>query len=201
MAEITYRYRRNLLRQVETYTLRPGVLESPAGSIPLRAIRSIRVYTLPGMVSLQTGGQVLGGGQICRIESDNLPPILLSAQHFVGFGRTEDRTEEYRAFVSALVTAMRVEAPSARLLRGMPPQIYWPWLMLFGTLTLLVAGFLLLGFAGMLVEHTLTFKTGGFLLLVLLLGYSPFSFLRATYGQRTRPLGAAGLAIGFAPDA
>jgi hypothetical protein len=189
MPDIAYQYRPNIFRKLETYTLSSGVLYAPTAEIPLATIRCIRFYTLPGMTSLAIGSQVLGGGEYCRIELPHSRHIQLTAQHFLGPNRSEDRTPAFRAFVAALVAETRSADPGVPILTGLPPLIYWSWLTLFGTFTACFVIFIPLAVIGLIEEHKLSPATMGFMALVCLLAYGPFTFLRATWLRRPKPLG------------
>jgi len=187
VADLTYRFRLGLHRGVETYTLTDDALISSSGSLPLREVAAVRVYTVPGMRSLAYG-RVFQPMRRCAIRGKDGRKIVLSNLHFAGLGRFEDRTDSYLLFLRALVRRVAERAPGARLVSGMPPTMWWSWAVVFGALVLGLASVVLLGAIGLIMEKQLSWSSFGVLLLFASLAIGPVSFLRALWPLRTRPL-------------
>jgi hypothetical protein len=178
MPDLSYQFRLGLRRGLETYTLTYDALAWSSGSLALRDVAAIRVYSIPG------SGQAT---RRCAIRGRDGREILLSDTHFVGLGKFENRARTYLPFLRALVRAVAERAPTARLVSGMPPLMWWFWITLFGAYGALAA-LCAVAAVGLFVQKGITRDNCAFALTVALLAIAPVSYLRALWRLRTRPL-------------
>jgi hypothetical protein len=77
--------------------------------------------------------------------------IILDSRHFLGLGRTEDRSAHFGPFLHALTKQLAAVNPQAIFLAGMPPGVWWTWVMVF-FLVLAIAGFMILVIRELVIE-------------------------------------------------
>lgn len=162
----------------------------PGGSAPFAQIKAVRVYSVPGMW-IFGAGKVAFGSRRCAITLDSGAAIELTSQHYLSFGNFEDRSAAFYPFVSELIGRVRTANPAARFLSGMPPMLWWFWLLPFGLLAFLLILSITLGLLGLTLEHQNSLGTSLFFLVLAGLLIGPISFLRAIWRRRTRDLNSA----------
>jgi hypothetical protein len=185
----TYQARRSLYSQTEEYSLTDNALVWPGGSAPFSDVDTLRIYSVPGM-SMLGFGQVMRDMQQCAIYLKSGKSIQLSSLHFLGFGKTEDRSPAFIHFVGLLAARVRAANPSARFFSGMPPGLWWTWFLIFGSLVLGLFLCIVLGLVGMTMAHQITLGTSIMFVVLAVLLIGPITFLRATWRRRTRTLNA-----------
>jgi hypothetical protein len=127
---LTFRCRVSLRRAVETFALTFTELSSPCLTVTLIDIASIRLYTVPGMNSLY--GIVARPQLFCLIETLDGRSLRLSSPVSEMNDAVAAKTADFLTFVDALLHRVRSANPSARVLLGMPPLLFWTWLLIFG---------------------------------------------------------------------
>ena len=187
MPNLTYQVRRSLAANTEEFTLTDTALLWPGGSAAFSQIKTVRIYSVPGMW-LFGAGKVAFGSRRCVITLDSGATIELTSQHYLSFGNFEDRSQAFYTFVSALVAQVRTANPAAQLVSGMPPMLWWFWFLSFGLLAVLLILFTALGLIGLSLEHKNSLATSFALLTLAVMLVGPISFLRATWRRRTRDL-------------
>jgi len=189
LTDISYEFRPSLPKGVQSYRVTDDTLVSPAGSVPLEEIASIRVYTVPGMRTLGSG-TVAQPSRRCTIRCRNGRKIVLSSLDFVGIGRFTDRTQTYLPFVEALIAGVAARSPSTRLLTGMPPALWWYWMLTFATLAVMLGGIALLIAVGLLFGQ-LPWTAWGFVLAAAGCAIGPLQYVRGLRRRRPHPLDPA----------
>jgi hypothetical protein len=66
--------------------------------------------------------------------------VALTSSHFLALGRFEDRSSAFEPFIQTLLQRVRAIRPTAKLLQGMPPALWWLWCAI-GTGCALVGSF------------------------------------------------------------
>jgi hypothetical protein len=183
---LTYSFRRSVAAQVEDFSLTSNALVTKAGSVPFTDIAMVRVYSVPGMRMAYV--KVTDDVRRCTIRSRSGQKVELVSQHFIGLGKSEDRSAAFNQFVSALVTQVSRANPSALLLSGMPPLLWWIWFITFAGLVVGIVLVIILAAIGLIAENQLTLKTAAFLLVLAAMLFGPMTFLVAVWRRRTRPL-------------
>jgi len=187
MSVARYECRTSLRGKVRSYAVTDDALVLPEESVPLEDIVAIRVYTVPGMRTLGYG-TVAQPSERCTIEPKSGRKIVLSNLHFLGLGRFEDRTASYRPFVRALVGNVAARCPAARLLSGMPPVMWWSWLVVFGSLAVVLGGFVLLAAVGLTLDGQMTWSSAAFLAAMALIAVGPVQYLGVLWSRRPHRL-------------
>jgi hypothetical protein len=187
LPNLTYEVRRSLAANTEEYTLTDATILWPGGSVPFAQIKTVRIYSVPGMW-IFGAGKVAFGSRRCAITLDSGAAIELTSQHYLGFGNFEDRSPAFYPFVSALIARVRTENPAAQFLSGMPPMLWWFWFLPFGLLAFLLILSITLGLLGLSLEHKNSLGTSLLFLTLAVLLIGPISFLRAIWRRRTRDL-------------
>ncbi len=187
MPNLTYQVRRSLAANTEEFALTDAALLWPGGSAPFSQVKSVRIYSVPGMWAFGAG-KVAFGSRRCVITLDSGAAIELTSQHYLSFGNFEDRSQVFYPFVSALIDRVRTANPAARLVSGMPPMLWWFWFLSFGLLAFLLILCIALGLLGLTLEHKNSVGTSFVLLALAVMLVGPISFLRATWRRRTRDL-------------
>jgi hypothetical protein len=144
VSDPTYTLRLSRIAKETTYRLGEDALHAttPTGTrrLPLSEIGMVRIYESPGLISLT--GQIAPGFGRCVIRPKRGRAIVLSSNHFVGLGRFEDRSATFRPFVDALVARLGTANPAARLVAGMPPALWWTWVVLLVVVALVTPIFI-----------------------------------------------------------
>ena len=136
MAEFTYTCRDSLLSDEVTWTLTDTAIESTAGlNLPLSEITLIRVHDSLGV---PISGRFV-------IERAHGKSVVLTSNHYVRFGRFEDRSASLSAFIEALLLRVNIASPHAVLVTGMPPALWWMWM------AILIGCFLVSAFAAVII--------------------------------------------------
>lgn len=187
MPDLTYQVRRSLAANTEEYNLTDAAILWPGGSVPLAHIRTVRIYSVPGMW-IFGAGKVAFGSRRCAITLDSGAAIELTSQHYLSFGNFEDRSPAFYQFVSALVAQVRTANPAAQLVSGMPPMLWWFWFLTLGVLVFVLILSITLGLLGLSLEHKNSLGTSLLFLVLAVMLIGPISFLRATWRRRTRDL-------------
>jgi hypothetical protein len=127
MTDLSYRCRHSILDTEVTWTLTPSALESSTGTrVPFDQIAAIRIYGIAASV-LGKGRVPAPGTLRCVIRLLHGRALALTSSHFVALGRSEDRSAVFEPFIHALLQRVRATQPAVRLLRGMPPALWWLW--------------------------------------------------------------------------
>ena len=187
MPNLTYQVRRSVAANAEEYILTDTTLLWSGGSVPFAHIKSVRIYSTPGMWMLGAG-KVAAETRYCAITLDSGATIQLSNQHYLSFGNFEDRSPAFYPFVSALAISVRAANPAAQILSGMPPMLWWFWFLTFCLLILLLILCIALGLLGLTLQHQNSLGTSLVFLALAAMLFGPISFLRATWRRRTRVL-------------
>jgi len=139
----TYTLRLSLASEEATYRLSEDALHSTTAkgtrTVPLAEIGSVRIYESPGAASLF--GQIAPAFTRCVIRPRRGRAIVLSSNHFVGLGRFQDRSATFRPFVDTLIARLESANPGAQLLAGMPPALWWTWVVLLVAVALVLPVF------------------------------------------------------------
>ena len=187
MPNLTYQIRRSLAANTEEFTLTDTALLWPGGSVPFAQIKTIRIYSVPGMWMLGAG-RVASESRRCAITLDSGVAIKLTSQHYLSLGHFEDRLPALYQFLNALVARVRTANPAAQIVSGMPPMLWWFWFLSFGLLAFLLILSITLGLLGLSLEHKNSLGTSLLFLILAVMLIGPISFLRATWRRRTREL-------------
>jgi hypothetical protein len=190
LSEASYEFRGSLRTQTQTYAATDDALSWPGGRLAFEDIASLRLYRVPGMRSLGYG-TVVRASRRCTIRARDGKKIVLTDQHFLGFGRFEDRSAAYVPFVRALIASVAACSPGTRLFVGMPPALWWYWFLMFGTLALGLAVIIVFGTIGLVAEGQFTWAPGGFVLLMAAIGIGPAQYLRGLWRHRPHPFDPA----------
>ena len=192
MPNLTYQVRRSVAANTEEYTLTDAAILTPGGNVPFAQIKTVRIYSVPGMW-IPGAGKAAFGSNRCVITLDSGAAIRLTSQHYLSFGNFEDRSPAFYQFVGALVASVRTANPAAQILSGMPPALWWFWFLTFGLLALFLVLCITFGLIGLSLEHQNSMGTSlAFVALAVML-IGPISFLRATWRRRTRVLNSLDL--------
>jgi ABC-type multidrug transport system fused ATPase/permease subunit len=192
LPNLTYQVRRSVAANTEEYTLTDTTLLWSSGSVPFAHIKSVRIYSTPGLWMLGAG-KVAAETRYCAITLESSATIQLSNQHYLSFGNFEDRSPAFYQFVSALVASAQTANPSAQILSGMPPMLWWFWFLTPGLLMLLLILCIVLGLLGLTLQHQNSLGTSLVFLALAGMLFGPISFLRATWRRRTRVLNSPGV--------
>jgi hypothetical protein len=135
MDQPVYRCRLSLARKGEDIFRVNDVAFSMTGagrerSIAHADIRAVRVYESPGL------GSVAGFAR-CIVWPRHGRAIVLSSNHFLGVGRFEDRSAAFRPFVDALVRRIAAANRDTSFIFGMPPALWWFWVLLLAAVAML----------------------------------------------------------------
>jgi hypothetical protein len=187
LPNLTYQVRRSLAAKTDEYTLTDTAILWPGGSAPFSQIKTVRIYSVPG-IWLFGAGKVAFGSRRCAITFDSGAAIELSSQHYLSFGNFEDRSPAFNPFVSTLVAQVRTANPAAQFVSGMPPMLWWFWFLTICLLMFVIILSIALGLLGLTLEHKNSLGTSLFFLLLAGLLIGPISFLRAIWRRRTRDL-------------
>ncbi len=195
MPNLTYQVRRSLAAKTEEYSLTDTELLWPGGSAPFTQIKTVRIYSVPGMW-IFGAGKVAFGSRRCAITLDSGAAIELTSQHYLSFGNFEDRSPAFYPFVSELIARVRTANPAAQFLSGMPPMLWWFWFLPFGLLAFLLILSITLSLLGLSLVHKNSLGTSLLFLTLAVLLIGPISFLRAIWRRRTRDLNSGDLSKG-----
>ena len=187
MPNLTYQIRRSLAANTAEYSLTDTALLWAGGSVPFAHIKTVRIYSVPGMWMLGAG-RVASESRRCAITLDSGVAIKLTSQHYLSLGNFEDRSPALYQFLSALVAQVRSANPAAQVVSGMPPMLWWFWFLSFGLLAFLLILSITLGLLGLSLEHKNSLGTSLLFLILAVMLIGPISFLRATWRRRTREL-------------
>ena len=192
MPNLTYQVRRSLAAKTDEYSLTDTELLWPGGSVPFAQIKTVRIYSVPG-IWLFGAGKVAFGSRRCAITLDSGAAIELTSQHYLSFGNFEDRSPAFYTFVSELVARVRAANPAAQFVSGMPPMLWWFWFLPFGLLAFFLILCITLGLLGLSLEHKNSLGTSLLFLTLAVLLIGPIGFLRAIWRRRTRDLNSGDL--------
>jgi hypothetical protein len=140
---------------------------------------------------MQFHGQTIGALQRCAIQLNSGKLIQISSQNFLGPGKVEDRSPALTQFAGALAARVRASNPSALFLAGMPPVLWCFWFLTLVSIELALILCIVFGLVGLTMAHQNTPGTFGLFLLLAIMLIGPFTFLRAIWRRRTRPLDPA----------
>jgi hypothetical protein len=178
MAEFTYRCRSSLLAPEVTWTLSDTAIESTAGlHLPLSDIVLIRVHD-------SLGAPVSGRFVISRAHGRS---VVLTSNHYVRFGRFEDRSASLSAFIEALLLRVNIAGSGAALLTGMPPMLWWTWM------AILIGCYLSSAFAAVIIvveiytKRTISLEVLITLPMVAVVLLSTRPIIRLLRNSRSRP--------------
>jgi hypothetical protein len=137
MTDPEYRARPSAVRGEQTFRLAHGALirETPNGaqaSLPYAEIRAVRLYRSPGM------GSMAPAFLRCTLRPRKGRAVVLSSNHFAGFGKFEDRSATFRPFVETLLQRLAVANPQTAFRAGMPPVLWWSWAVLLAITVIVV---------------------------------------------------------------
>ncbi len=187
MPNLTYQVRRSIAAKTEEYTLNDSALLWPGGSVPFAHIKTVRIYSIPG-IWMFGAGRAAFGSRYCAITLDSGVAIQLTSQHYLSLGNFEDRSPAFFQFVSALVARVRTANPAAQIVSGMPPILWWFWFLSFGLIVSVLILCITLGLLGLSLEHKNSLGTSLLFVVLALMLIGPISFLRAVWRRRTRDL-------------
>jgi hypothetical protein len=187
LPNFTYQVRRSLAANTEEYALTDTTIVWPGGSVPFAQIKTVRIYSVPG-IWVFGAGKVAFGSRRCAITLDSGAAIELTNQHYLSFGNFEDRSAAFYPFVSALIACVRTANPAAQFVSGMPPMLWWFWFLTPGLLVFVIIVCIALGLLGLSLEHENSLGTSLLFLVLAAMLIPPISFLRATWRRRTRNL-------------
>ena len=192
MPNDTYQVRPSIAAGTQEYSLTGSALVWPGGSAPLAEIKSVRIYSVPGM-EVWGAGKVSSGSLRCAIALNSGTIIKTTSANYLSVGNFEDRSPGLIQFAAALAAQVRAANPGALFLTGMPPALWWLWFLTFGLLEIVLVLCIALGLLGLTLAHQNTFGTFGIFLFLAFLLIGPITFMRATWRRRTRPLDPANL--------
>ncbi len=184
---LTFSCRISLRRAVETFTLTLTELSSPCLTVALIDIASIRLYTVPGMNSLY--GIVARPQRFCLIQTLDGRSLRLNSPVSGTNDAVAAKTADFLTFVDALLRRVRSANPAARVLLGMPPLLFWTWLLTFGLVSFAILVILVFGSIGMMQQHTFGRPAVWFDLVLILIGTPAFLFSGATWRRRSQSAG------------
>jgi hypothetical protein len=187
LPNLTYQVRRSIAAKTEEYTLNDSALLWPGGSVPFAHIKTVRIYSIPG-IWMFGAGRAAFGSRYCAITLDSGVAIQLTSQHYLSLGNFEDRSPAFFQFVSALVARVRTANPAAQIVSGMPPILWWFWFLSFGLIVSVLILCITLGLLGLSLEHKNSLGTSLLFVVLALMLIGPISFLRAVWRRRTRDL-------------
>ena len=190
MDDPTYTLRLSRISEEATYRLRGDALHAttPRGTstLPLSEIGMVRIYESPGMTGLT--GQIAPAFARCVIRPKRGRAIVLSSNHFVGLGRFEDRSGTFRPFVDALVERVKSANPAARLVAGMPPALWWTWVLLLVVVALVTPIFVVVIVQELVAGRVLKLPAIVSALIVIGTAAGIVSYARVLRRNRPRPL-------------
>ncbi|MGO8934296.1 MAG: hypothetical protein ACLPLZ_08320 [Terracidiphilus sp.] len=190
MPNLTYQVRRSLAANTAEYSLTDTAILWPGGSVPFAHIKTVRIYSVPGIWIFGAGRSAFGSNR-CVITLDSGVAIELTSHHYLSPGNFEDRSPAFFQFVGALVARVRTANPVAQIVSGMPPMLWWFWFLTPGLLVLAIILSIALGLLGLTLEHQNSLGTSLLFLVLALMLIGPISFLRATWRRRTRVLNSS----------
>lgn len=179
----SYTFRPSVAASDATYTLVSSALITPTGTVPLAAVRSLRVYSIPG-VRAATGVVTQPQGR-CVIRADGYKSVTLSSLSFVSPGQFADLSQDFRNFVGQLALSLRSANPAARIFVGMASGLWWFWMLTFCALLALCA-IVVLALLSLLIKQGFQWPLLVGVAVVLLIGIGPASFVRSTWRRRGR---------------
>ena len=190
MTDPTYTLRLSLASEEATYRLSEDALHITTAkgtrTLPFAEIGMVRIYESPGAASLF--GQIAPAFARCVIRPRRGRAIVLSSNHFVGLGRFEDRSATFRPFADALIARLGSVNPGARLLAGMPPALWWTWVVLLVGVALIAPVFLVVIVQEMVAGRPLQLPALVSCLIVLGTALSIVSYARVLRRNRPRRL-------------
>jgi hypothetical protein len=135
MTEPVYRCRLSLYRKGEdTFSMSDAALAVSGGgrdrTLAYTDIRAVRVYESPGVGSFP-------GFARCVLWPRRGRAVVISSNHFLGLGRFEDRSAQFRPFVDALVRRIAAASRETRFVFGMPRALWWFWIAILAAVALL----------------------------------------------------------------
>jgi len=188
--DLTYTLRLSRISEEATYRLSEEALHATTlrgtQTLPLSEISMVRIYDSPGMTGLT--GQIAPAFARCVIRQKRGRAIVLSSNHFVGLGRFEDRTETFRPFVDALIARLRSANPAAKLVAGMPPALWWTWVMLLAVVALVTPIFIVVIVQELVAGRVLKMPAIISALIVIGTAAGIVSYARVLKRNRPRPL-------------
>ena len=182
----TYTARLSIKRLETTYALNQAAIVWSGGRVDLDQIRSMRLYTVPGLTMIGAGA-VSPFTRRCVIRSTHGRALVLSSQHVLGVGQFENRAATYRPFVQKLARRVATVNPKARLLGGMPRAVWWFWFASFGSMTLL-GSVVVVAVVGVLARQGLSWSGGGLLMVSIGITVSMLAFLPGVWRRRSHTL-------------
>jgi hypothetical protein len=192
LRNLTYQIRRSVAANTEEFTLTDTALLWPGGNVPLAQIKSVRIYSTPGMWMLGAG-KVAAETRYCAITLDSGATILFTNQRYLSFGNFENRSPAFFQFLSALVARVRTANPAAQIVSGMPRVLWWFWFLTPSLLIFVLILCITLGLVGLTLQHQNSLGTSLVFLVLAVMLIGPISFLRATWHRRTRVLNSPDL--------
>jgi hypothetical protein len=190
VADPTYTLRLSLASEEATYRLGEDALHITTTArgtrtLPFAEIGMVRVYQSPGASIF---GQIAPAFTRCVIRPRHGRAIVLSSNHFVGLGRFEDRSATFRPFVDTLVARLGSANPEAQLRAGMPPALWWTWVVLLAGVALVTPVFLVIVVQELLAGRALQLPALVSSVVVLGTALSIVSYARVLRRNRPRRL-------------
>ena len=134
--DLTYSYRPSLLGAPSTFTLTGHGLTWSAGNrtgrLRYRDVRRLRLSFKP--VSMQTHRF------LTEIWAEGAPKLDIVSASWKSMVEQERRDGPYAAFIAELHARVAREQAPVRYERGVSPYAYWPGLVLYAVVALLLAG-------------------------------------------------------------
>jgi hypothetical protein len=194
MNETVYQFRPAIYRGERTYRLTDDALAWSDGnsreSLPYASIRKIRLFASPTVVNLMLGGVVVPGFQSCAIYGRRSRAHVLSSNHFVRFGKFEDRSGAFAPFVASLVHRVAAANPETVFFSGMPIVVWTVWAALL-ILIILVLGLIVAVLMEVIpkgASEVVTVTFGVIMLVALIAGLPPlFRLLIREWPRRFDP--------------
>ena len=190
MDDLTYTLRLSRISEEATYRLADDALHITTArgprTLPLSEIGMVRIYDSPGMMGLT--GQIAPAFARCVIRPKQGRAIVLSSNHFVGLGRFEDRIETFRPFVDGLITRLSSVNPAAKLVAGMPPALWWTWVVLLVAVALVTPIFIVVIVQELVAGRVLKLPAIISALIVFGAAAGIVSYARVLRRNRPRPL-------------
>lgn len=133
--QLVYSFRPSLLGPPSTFTLGPGGLEwtrgFESGHVPYRNVRRLRLSYKP--VSMQSHRFVID------MWSDGAPKLQIVSTSWRGMVELQRLDAAYATFIAELHRRVARDAASVRYERGVTGFVYWPGLVLFIAVGILLA--------------------------------------------------------------
>jgi hypothetical protein len=140
MTDLYYRCRPSMLGTEVTWTLTSSGLDSSTGTgVSFDQIAAVRLYGFASWV-VGKGRGAAPRTLRCVISPVHGQAVALTSSHFLALGRFEDRSSAFEPFIQTLLQRVRAIRPTAKLLQGMPPALWWLWFAI-GTGCALVGSF------------------------------------------------------------